>query len=123
MVKTPSARSKIRAYFSRISRSDDIAAGRDKLAHEMRKHSVGIANGAALRALGDVAAHMGYRDSEDLFVSLGTGKESLLAVSRRLLSELGLSQNDAIPAPESAPGTTLPPMLTQVIFPAQRTHS
>lgn len=114
MVKTPSARSKIRAYFSRISRSDDIAAGRDKLAHEMRKHSVGIANGAALRALSDVAAHMGYRDSEDLFVSLGTGKESLLAVSRRLLSELGLSQSDAVPALESAPGTTLPPMLTQV---------
>ena len=114
MVKTPSARSKIRAYFSRISRSDDIAAGRDKLAHEMRKHSVGIANGAALRALSDVAAHMGYRDSEDLFVSLGTGKESLLAVSRRLLSELGLSQSAAVPALESAPGTTLPPMLTQV---------
>ena len=34
MVKTPSARSKLRQYFSKVSRSDDMIVGREKLARE-----------------------------------------------------------------------------------------
>lgn len=41
IVKTPSARSKIRSYFSKISRGDDLQAGHDKLTREMRKHGAG----------------------------------------------------------------------------------
>lgn len=42
IVKTPSARSKIRSYFSKITRSDDMQMGRDMLVREMRKHGWGF---------------------------------------------------------------------------------
>ncbi len=48
LVKTPSARSKIRSYFSKISRSDDLQFGRDKLTREMRKHGLGIATAQSM---------------------------------------------------------------------------
>ena len=40
-VKTPSARSKIRSYFSKITRADYMQMGRDMLVREMRKHGLG----------------------------------------------------------------------------------
>ncbi len=57
IVKTPSARSKIRSYFSKVSRSDDLQIGRDKLTREMRKHGLGISSAQSMRALKSVAEH------------------------------------------------------------------
>ena len=50
IVKTPSARSKIRSYFSKVSRSDDLQFGRDKLTREMRKHGLGISSAQSMRS-------------------------------------------------------------------------
>lgn len=61
IVKTPSARSKIRSYFSKVSRSDDLQFGRDKLTREMRKHGLGISSAQSMRALKSVADHMATR--------------------------------------------------------------
>lgn len=88
LVKTPSARSKIRSYFSKVSRSDDLQNGRDKLTREMRKHGLGISSAQSMRALKSVADHMGYNDADDMFVHIGTGKESAQHVANRLLKIL-----------------------------------
>ncbi|MBO4365410.1 MAG: bifunctional (p)ppGpp synthetase/guanosine-3',5'-bis(diphosphate) 3'-pyrophosphohydrolase, partial [Eggerthellaceae bacterium] len=66
MVKTPGARSKIRSFFSKASRSDDAQAGHDKLTREMRKHGMGISNAQAQRALREVAGQLGFRDVDDM---------------------------------------------------------
>ena len=42
IVKTPGARQKIRSYFSRMTKADDSAAGRDQLARELLKVGLGI---------------------------------------------------------------------------------
>ena len=118
IVKTPSARNKIRAYFSKVTRADDLLSGRDKLAREMRKHGLGISNTRSERALRIVADHMGYKDADDMLVSIGTSKESVQSVANRLLAELG-RKGDQQPDPlnlGTAAMTTgkLPPMLTLV---------
>ena len=77
IVKTPSARNKIRAYFSKVTRADDLLSGRDKLAREMRKHGLGISNTRSERALRTVAEHLGYKDADDMLVNIGTSKESV----------------------------------------------
>ena len=87
-MKTPSARSKIRSYFSKVSRSDDLQFGRDKLTREMRKHGLGISSAQSMRALKSVADHMGYKDADDMLVHIGTGKESAQHVANRLLKIL-----------------------------------
>ncbi|MDO4290032.1 MAG: bifunctional (p)ppGpp synthetase/guanosine-3',5'-bis(diphosphate) 3'-pyrophosphohydrolase [Eggerthellaceae bacterium] len=118
MVKTPSARSKIRSYFSKASRSDDLQLGRDKLTREMRKHGLGISSAQSMRALKSVAEAMGFNDTDDMFVQLGTGKETPQRVANRLLKILVDKGTEDAEKPgfgASASSTgIMPPMLTSV---------
>jgi GTP pyrophosphokinase len=88
IVKTPSARSKIRAYFSRINKDDDILRGRELLGREMRKHGVGASSGRAAKAVRAVAEKMGHKDPDDLMALIGTGKQSPRQVANKLLKEI-----------------------------------
>ena len=121
LVKTPSARSKIRSYFSKVSRSDDLQFGRDKLTREMRKHGLGISSAQSMRALKSVADHMGYNDADDMLVHIGTGKESAQHVANRLLKILVDKGKEAETAMDYVAGDMstgkLPPMLTSVKAP------
>ncbi len=84
-VQTPAARSKIKSYFSKITRSDDLQMGHDKLMREMRKHGIGISSAQSMRAIKTVAENMGYKDSDDMLVQIGTNKERAQHVANRLL--------------------------------------
>ena len=118
IVKTPSARSKIRSYFSKVSRSDDLQTGHDKLASEMRKHGIGISSAQSMRAVKTVAEHLGYNDADTMLVNIGTNKESATHVGNRLLKILvdrGTkdAETPGIGASSSSTGK-LPPMVTSV---------
>lgn len=128
IVKTPSARSKIRSYFSKISRSDDLQLGRDKLTREMRKHGLGISSAQSMRAMKQVSEHMGFRDPDDMLVNIGTGKESAQHVANRLLKILVDRGNEDAEKPGIGAGAgstgIMPPMLTSVKRPKKHeTHS
>lgn len=118
IVKTPSARSKIRSYFSKVSRSDDLQMGKDKLLREMRKHGLGISSAQSMRAIKRVAEAMGYKDSDDMLVNIGTNKESPQHVANRLLKILVDQGTEDAAKPSigmSASATgKIPPMLTSV---------
>ncbi len=128
IVKTPSARSKIRSYFSKISRSDDLQTGRDKLTREMRKHGLGISSAQSMRAMKQVAEHMGFRDSDDMLVNIGTGKERAQHVANRLLKILVDKGTEEAEKPSIGHGAgstgIMPPMLTSVKRPKKHeTHA
>ena len=78
-MKTPSARSKIRSYFSKITRSDDMQMGRDMLVREMRKHGLGLSSAQSMRALKLVAEALGFKDPDEMYVHIGTGSTSRTA--------------------------------------------
>ncbi len=124
MVKTPSARSKIRSYFSRVTRGDDLETGREKLSTEMRKHGLGIANARGMRAMKQAAEQMGYRDSDDMLVNIGTNKESTQHVANRLIKILdgGSGEHEEASTSKSATMMTgmMPPMITSVKEPKKR---
>lgn len=127
-VATPSARNKIRAYQSKISRSDDLQIGHDKLTREMKKHGLGISSAQATRALKSVAENMGFSSTEDMLVLIGAGKESAQHVANRLLKILvDRAKEDASqPAQGTSSFSTgiMPPMLTSVKRPKHHeTHS
>ena len=128
IVKTPSARNKIRSYFSKISRSDDLQNGRDKLTREMRKHGLGISSAQSMRALKQVSEHLGFRDPDDMLVNIGTGKESAQHVANRLLKILVDKGTEEAEKPGIGHGAAstgvLPPMLTSVKRPKKHeTHA
>ncbi len=128
MVKTPSARSKIRAYLSKASRSDDMQLGRDKLSREMRKHGIGISSAQTMRAVKQVAESLGYKDADHMLVNIGTGKESSTHVANRLLKILVDRGTEDAEKPQmgmssSATGK-MPPMITSVKRPKRHeTHA
>jgi GTP pyrophosphokinase len=95
IVKTPSARSKIRAYFSRISKDDDILRGREMLGREMRKHGMGISSTRSVKALKTVSDDLGHKDPDDLMALIGTGKQSSRQVANKLLKEITAEQQGA----------------------------
>ncbi len=127
-VKTPSARSKIRSYFSRATRGDDLQSGRDKLTREMRKHGLGVSSAQSMRAIKTVSEHLGYNDPDDMLVNIGTGKESAQHVANRLLKILVDRGSEEGPtfgfgASDMSTGK-LPPMITTVKKPVKpESHS
>ncbi|WP_165252585.1 bifunctional (p)ppGpp synthetase/guanosine-3',5'-bis(diphosphate) 3'-pyrophosphohydrolase [Adlercreutzia sp. ZJ304] len=118
MVATPSARNKIRGYFSKQTRSSDRQEGHDMLMREMRKHGLGLSSARSVKALKSVAEAMGFNDADDMFVQLARGKESAQHVANRLLKILVDSANEAAktPAPGVGAGSTgvMAPMITSV---------
>lgn len=127
-IKTPSARSKVRSYFSKITRGDDLQQGHEKLSREMRKHGLGISNTQAMRALKRVAEQLGYKEQDDMLVAIGSGTESPTHVANRLLKFLVDSGTEEANKPSigaSAMSTgKMPPMLTSVKRPKRHeTHS
>ncbi len=128
IVRTPSARNKIRSYFSKASRSGDRQIGHDMLMREMRKHGLGISNARATRALKTVAEAMGFNDADDMFVQLARSKESAQHVANRLLKLLVDSANEEAVKPRIGTGEAstgvMAPMLTSVKRPKKHeTHS
>lgn len=88
IVKTPSARQKIRSYFSKVTRSDDILRGRELLAKEMRKHGLGISSLRSTQALSKVCKELGVSVSDELMAQIGSGKTSQRMIANKLLKIL-----------------------------------
>ena len=84
IVKTPSAKSKIRRYFAAATKDEDATAGREVLAKDLRKRGYGISTQRSTRALNSVAEQMNYRHLEDLFAAIGAGKVAPRMVGNRV---------------------------------------
>ena len=84
IVKTPSAKSKIRRYFAAATKDEDATAGRDILAKDLRKRGYGISTQRSTRALNAVAEQMNYKHLEDLFAAIGAGKVAPRMIGNRV---------------------------------------
>lgn len=101
IVRTSSAKSKIKSYLSKTTREDDLIRGRDELTKAFRKHGLGLANKKIEKATGSVAKEMNFTGSDDLFAQIGAGKVSAKLVATRVLKDMtkdGLISEDVLPA-------------------------
>ena len=98
IVKTSSAKSKIRNFFSKVTREDDLIRGRDELAKVMRKHGLGIGSKTAEKAIDSVAKEMNYAHAEDILAGIGGGKISAKQVGTKLLKLM--AKDGDVPKPE-----------------------
>jgi GTP pyrophosphokinase len=113
IVKTSSAKSKIRNYFSKVTRVDDLQRGRDELAKVMRKHGLGIGSKSAEKALAAVAEELNLTRAEDMLAGIGAGKISAKQVGTRLLKRMSGE-------PEAKPEPPEPLPLTQPMTPPRK---
>lgn len=72
-VKTSSAKSRIRQWFNRGKRADNIIKGHDILEKELKKKHLNPKELLKKEKLIEVARRLGYNSVEDLFVAVGDG--------------------------------------------------
>jgi len=87
IVKTPSARSKIRHWLRDQFRSDAVTMGKEMLERELKK--LRAADRVGEDELMDAAQAVGLSDVESLYAHLGQGTRSLTTIVRRLVPEAG----------------------------------
>jgi guanosine-3',5'-bis(diphosphate) 3'-pyrophosphohydrolase len=96
-VKSPRARSKIKAWFSKERREEAIDAGRESIARQMRKAGLPLQKIFAGHSLLELAHELKYPDISTLYAAVGDGHVSAASVVDKLISTLRVE--DSHPAP------------------------
>ncbi len=84
IVATGGAKSKIRKYFSTITKADDAEQGRSDLARELRKRGYGISTHRVTKAIEKALPTLDHKTPESLFAAIGGGKISAKQAANRI---------------------------------------
>ena len=87
LVKTSSAKHKIKQWFRREQRSENVIFGQEALEAELVRHQVRL-DAVRGEAIERIAKRMNYGSAADLFAAIGFGDVSLQTVAKRLRDEL-----------------------------------
>ena len=110
IVKTGEARSKIRQWFKKEKRPDNIIVGRAAIEMEMKKFGRPTNEAQRTEIVAATAQRMGYASSEDLFNTIGYGGITVGKVVTRLREEF-----DRVVRPEKEETTQIMPVEAEQI--------
>ncbi|WBB60447.1 bifunctional (p)ppGpp synthetase/guanosine-3',5'-bis(diphosphate) 3'-pyrophosphohydrolase [Streptomyces sp. WMMC500] len=102
-VKSPRARNKIRAWFSKERRDEAIEQGKDAIARAMRKQNLPIQRILTGDSLVTIAHEMRYPDISALYAAIGEGHISAQNVVQKLVQALGGEEAATEDIEETAP--------------------
>ncbi|MEV0092832.1 bifunctional (p)ppGpp synthetase/guanosine-3',5'-bis(diphosphate) 3'-pyrophosphohydrolase [Streptomyces sp. NPDC050738] len=105
-VKSPRARNKIRAWFSKERRDEAIEQGKDAIARAMRKQNLPIQRILTGDSLVTLAHEMRYPDISSLYAAIGEGHVAAQGVVQKLVQALGGEEAANEDLAESAPPST-----------------
>ncbi len=88
-VKSPRARNKIKQWFSKERREENIESGKDQIAKVMRKRNLPVQRIMTAESLTALAKEMRYPDIETLYAAVGEGHISSQAVVERVVAAHG----------------------------------
>ncbi|MFR9798893.1 RelA/SpoT family protein [Streptomyces sp. MS06] len=104
-VKSPRARNKIRAWFSKERRDEAIEQGKDAIVRAMRKQNLPIQRILTGDSLVTLAHEMRYPDISALYAAIGEGHVSAQHVVQKLVQALGGEEAASEEIDESVPPT------------------
>ena len=102
-VKSPRARSKIKAWFSKERREEAIDAGRESIARQMRKAGLPLQKIFAGHSLLELAHEMHYSDIEALYSAVGDGHVSAASIIDKLQVSMGVEDSHPEPTMDVIP--------------------
>ncbi|MFE1148650.1 RelA/SpoT family protein [Streptomyces albidoflavus] len=102
-VKSPRARNKIRAWFSKERRDEAIEQGKDAIVRAMRKQNLPIQRILTGDSLVTLAHEMRYTDISSLYAAIGEGHVAAQGVVQKLVQSLGGEEAASEDIAESAP--------------------
>jgi GTP pyrophosphokinase len=88
-VKSPRARSKIKAWFSKERREEAVDAGRESIARQMRKAGLPLQKIFAGHLLLELAHELRYPDIDALYAAVGDGQVSAASIIEKLMTSIG----------------------------------
>jgi GTP pyrophosphokinase len=106
-VKSPRARSKIKAWFSKERREEAIDAGRESIARQMRKAGLPLQKIFAGHALLELAHDLHYADIDALYSAVGDGHVSAASIIEKLIVSMGVEDSHPEPSVEYIPTANL----------------
>jgi guanosine-3',5'-bis(diphosphate) 3'-pyrophosphohydrolase len=104
IVQTNQAREKIRQWFKRQQRDENISQGKDLLDRELRRVAHETLGSVSSEKLTEIASQAHYKELEDFFAAIGYGAISPGSV----VSKLEIHDDAAITLPEVAPASVTP---------------
>ena len=102
-VKSPRARSKIKAWFSKERREEAVDAGRESIARQMRKAGLPLQKIFAGHALLELAHDLHYADIDALYSAVGDGHVSAASIIEKLVVSMGIEDSHPEPSVEFIP--------------------
>ncbi|MBB1244283.1 bifunctional (p)ppGpp synthetase/guanosine-3',5'-bis(diphosphate) 3'-pyrophosphohydrolase [Streptomyces durbertensis] len=102
-VKSPRARNKIRAWFSKERRDEAIEQGKDAIVRAMRKQNLPIQRILTGDSLVTLAHEMRYPDISSLYAAIGEGHVAAQNVVQKLVQALGGEDAASEDIAETAP--------------------
>ncbi|MFG3348928.1 RelA/SpoT family protein [Streptomyces sp. NPDC048018] len=102
-VKSPRARNKIRAWFSKERRDEAIEQGKDAIARAMRKQNLPIQRILTGDSLVTLAHEMRYSDISSLYAAIGEGHVTAQSIVQKLVQALGGEEAATEDIAETAP--------------------
>ncbi|WP_156807346.1 RelA/SpoT family protein [Effusibacillus pohliae] len=97
IVKSPQAKSKIRAWFKKEKREENILKGRELLEKEIKKHGLEVSDVLTEKNLSEVMSKFNFTKEDDLLASLGYGAVSPQQVMTRLLEKVKKENPEELP--------------------------
>ena len=101
-VKSPRARSKIKAWFSKERREEAIDAGRESIARQMRKAGLPLQKIFAGHTLLELAHDLHYPDISALYAAVGDGHVSAPSVVEKIIATMSAEDSHPEPTMESS---------------------
>ena len=96
-VKSPRARSKIKAWFSKERKEEAIDAGQESIARQLRKAGLPLQKILAGQAILELAHDLHYQEVEELYAAVGNGHVSAASIVEKLAISMGevVEEHDA----------------------------
>ena len=109
MVRTSEARNKIRSWFKKERREENIQEGRAALDKEFRRNLISLSDSDKETFLADIAARQRYNSVDDFFAAIGYGGLSLQKLIPRIREEF--QKQYRTPVPDTPQLGKIPPRL------------
>lgn len=97
MVRTNSARSKIRQYFKREKREENIIKGHDDIEREMRKNGMPLSGEIHDALIESVCERFSVKDADELYATVGYGGLLISKIMPRMIDEFRALRKPAAP--------------------------
>ena len=109
IVRTSEARNKIRSWFKKERREENIQEGRAALDKEFRRNLISLSDSDEETFLADIAARQRYNSVDDFFAAIGYGGLSLQKLIPRIREEF--QKQYRTPVPDTPQLGKIPPRL------------